>query len=408
MKLKTYQAASMSEALAQVKRDLGRDAVIVRTRTFRKGGFLGWIGGRSMWEITASQNANLLNKPAGTYVSQDAGVQGKTPVAAAPSQAPAPQAALSATPAAAAPTPRREVAVEPVSAQVTEIRRMMETLLALQSGQHGPATSTDLKDIRLQLIRQEVSEEVVDELIRELCLQLTGKELADGQLLRNKLMDLMVAKVITFDAAAAPWPQGRPKVAAFIGPTGVGKTTTIAKLAANFKIREGKKVGMITIDTFRIAAVDQLKIYAEIIDVPLQVVLTAGELRAAIDSMKDFDIILLDTAGRSQNDRLRIGQLSGFLKAAQPDEIHLVMAANSNRSAIISTLERFLQLGVNRIIMTKLDEATACGAVLNVAAVGKLPISYVTTGQDVPDDIHPADPAHLARCILEGSLYVNR
>ena len=413
MKLKTYQATTMAEALSQVKRDLGRDAVIVRTRTVRKGGFLGFFGGQPMWEITASQNANLLNKAAGSYVPQGAPTEGKTAVAMAPAPGPqpAPQAAQPA-PRAAAPAPqaapRHDMSAEPVSAQVAEIRRMMESLLAMQSGTHGPMTSTDLKDIRLQLLRQEVTEEVVDELVRDLCLQLTGKELADPQMLRSKLMDLMVAKVILLDPAATPAPVGRPKVQAFIGPTGVGKTTTIAKLAANYKIREGKKVGMITIDTFRIAAVDQLKIYAEIIDVPLQVVLTAGELKAAIESMKDFDIILLDTAGRSQNDRIRIGQLSGFLKAAQPDEIHLVMAATANRSAIISTLERFLQLGVNRIIMTKLDEATACGAVLNVAAVGKLPISYVTTGQDVPDDIQPADPAHLARCIMEGSLYVSR
>ncbi len=418
MKLKTYQATTMAEALTQVKRELGRDAVIVRTRTFRKGGFLGF-GGRPMWEITASENGSLPSKAAGVYVSQGASGEGKTPAAAQavmeaehaapPARKPAqPQPAPAAH--APSPAPRQEpsVCVEPVSAQVGEIRRMIETLLSMQSGTHGPATSTDLKDIRMQLVRQEVTEEVADELVRDLCLQLTGKELSDPQKLRDKLMDLMVAKVITLDVRTEPWPQGRPKVSAFIGPTGVGKTTTIAKLAANFKIREGKKVGMITIDTFRIAAVDQLKIYAEIIDVPLQVVLTAGELKAAIESMQDYDVILVDTAGRSQNDRIRIGQLSGFLKAAQPDEIHLVMAATANRSAIISTLERFLQLGVNRIIMTKLDEATACGAVLNVAAVGKLPISYVTTGQDVPDDIAPADPAHLARCIMEGSLYVNR
>jgi flagellar biosynthesis protein FlhF len=200
--------------------------------------------------------------------------------------------------------------------------------------------------------------------------------------------------------------EGGPRIAAFIGPTGVGKTTTIAKLAANFRIRRGKKVGMITIDTYRIAAVDQLKTYAELIDVPLHVVLTAGELRHAIDSLADCDLVLIDTAGRSQNDRLRLNQLAGFMKAAEPDDLHLVVAATSSRSTVVSTLERFMPLGANRIVMTKLDEAAALGAFLNVACVSKLPVSYVTTGQDVPDDISRPDPHRLAHCILEGSPYV--
>ena len=407
MKLKTYQAVSMSEALAQVKRELGRDAVIVHTRNFRKGRLLGLFGGRSMWEVTASANVNVPPRPMGRYVPAEDEAIEALEKASMRVETPALPTGLAGAAAMALPTGSVDANLQPVSAQMGEIRRLVEALLSMQAGEHGGEMPVELKSLRQQLIHQEVIEEVADEMVRELCLQLNGRQLADAELVRGKLIDMMASRVRTVDHAAQPVPQGRAKVAAFIGPTGVGKTTTIAKLAANFKIREGKKVGMITIDTYRIAAVDQLKIYAEIIDVPLQVVLTAGELRQAIDSMRDYDILLIDTAGRSQHDRLRLNQLLTFLKAAQPDEVHLVMAATANRSSIVSTLERFMQLGVNRIVMTKLDEATAFGAVLNVAAIGKLPISYVTTGQDVPDDIHPADPGRLARCIMEGSLYVN-
>jgi flagellar biosynthesis protein FlhF len=223
---------------------------------------------------------------------------------------------------------------------------------------------------------------------------------------RQKLQELIARRVMAAEPPAGKGRAGKARIAAFIGPTGVGKTTTIAKLAANFKIRERRKVGMVTIDTYRIAAVDQLKTYAELIEVPLHVVLTPGELCRAIDLLSDCDVVLIDTAGRSQNDRLRINQLSGFLRAAEADDVSLVLSATSSRSAVVSALERFVPLGVNGIVMTKLDEASALGSVLNVAAVSRLPIRYVTTGQDVPDDIFPADPARLAQCIMEGHPYV--
>jgi flagellar biosynthesis protein FlhF len=191
-------------------------------------------------------------------------------------------------------------------------------------------------------------------------------------------------------------------VIALIGPTGVGKTTTIAKLAANHKLHEGRKVGLITIDTYRIAAVDQLKAYADIIEVPLETVLTPGELQQAVRSMADMDVVLIDTAGRSPNNRMRLSQLRSFLAAGAPDEVHLVVSATSSRACAKGTLEHFCPLGVNRIILTKLDEAETFGVILTAASAGK-PLSYYTTGQDVPDDIACADSRRLAGMIVEES-----
>ena len=393
MNLKTYQAPSMSEALAQVKRELGRDAVIVRTRTVRGGWPWGWVSRRRLWEVTASGGAVPIE---GRYVPS-ADVSGRD--GARPEDRPAVKEPLPVAPAAGPDAPS-------IGEEVGRIRQMVEALLSLQNAARQKDGPVELKELRLQLARQEVSEELAEELLSDLAMQLTGGELAQGDFVKQTLAEMMARRVIADDPAARSPHPGRARVAAFIGPTGVGKTTTIAKLAANCRIRERRKVGMITIDTYRIAAVDQLKTYAELIEVPLHVVLTPGELCRAIDLLSDCDLILIDTAGRSQNDRLRLNQLSAFLKAAQPDDVNLVISTTSSRSSVLSTLERFLPLGVNGVVMTKLDEAGTLGSVLNVASLSKLPLRYVTTGQDVPDDIFPADPSRLARCIVEGASYV--
>jgi flagellar biosynthesis protein FlhF len=231
---------------------------------------------------------------------------------------------------------------------------------------------------------------------------MTGRQLAQPSLVRNRLVELISQRVTT--VAPAQWQSGKCRIISLIGPTGVGKTTTIAKLAASFKLRQGLKVGLITIDTYRIAAVDQLKTYAQIIEVPLRVVLSADELKTAIGEMQNLDVLLIDTAGRSQNDQPRLNQLRAFLDAACPDEVHLVVSATANRRCARATVEKFMPLGVGRVIVTKLDEAACFGTVLNIPIAGNVALSYVTTGQDVPDDIALADPRRLADCIIEGRL----
>jgi flagellar biosynthesis protein FlhF len=444
MNLKTYRAPTMSEAISQVKQELGRDAVIVRTRNVRKRGIFGWLSPRKLWEVTASCGAEPPRGPAvlddGGDVDLAAAMADFSPDDSPDQSPPSPPLAgagryvateadaisLAGAPDDGEPVPAKAIHATPplafnsVSEEVGRIRQIVEALLTMQNAAPLAAASapdaspaatraaapSPLKELRLQMLRQEVGEELAEELLSELSLQLTGRQLVQPGMVRQRLQDLMARRVMTGEPAAAKGATGRARVCAFIGPTGVGKTTTIAKLAANFRIRERKKVGMVTIDTYRIAAVDQLKTYAELIEVPLHVVLTPGELCRALDLMSDCDVVLIDTAGRSQNDRLRLNQLGAFLRAAEPDDISLVVSATSSRSALVSTLERFLPLGVSGVVMTKLDEATALGSVLNVAAASRLPIRYVTTGQDVPDDISPADPRRLARCIVEGAPYV--
>jgi flagellar biosynthesis protein FlhF len=200
-------------------------------------------------------------------------------------------------------------------------------------------------------------------------------------------------------------PDDRPLTIALIGPTGVGKTTTLAKLAASFKLRHGKKVGLITSDTYRIAAVDQLRTYANIIGLPLEVAITPTEMRHALHALRENDVILIDTAGRSQNDAGRIQELKQFINAANPHEVHLVLSSTAGEKVLLNEAEAFAEVGVHKIMLTKLDEAVSFGMLINVIRqVGKQ-LSFVTTGQEVPKHLEVGRADRIAELVLGGQLH---
>jgi flagellar biosynthesis protein FlhF len=157
---------------------------------------------------------------------------------------------------------------------------------------------------------------------------------------------------------------------------------------------------LITIDTYRIAAIDQLRKYAEILGSPLRAIGTPEELSEAITSMSDCQFVLIDTAGRSPNDALKLSELKTFLAAARPDEVHLVLSSTASQQCVELAVARFADVRVDKIIFTKLDEAAHLGVVLNVVHKVNKKLSYVTTGQDVPDDIEIGRGRNLARMIL--------
>jgi flagellar biosynthesis protein FlhF len=160
-------------------------------------------------------------------------------------------------------------------------------------------------------------------------------------------------------------------------------------------------VGLITVDTYRIAAVEQLRTYADIIDLPMHVVATPSEMRETVKQMSHLDLILLDTAGRSPKDEVRIQELKAFLGEAGADEVHLVLSSVAASRTLEQTAERFAAIGATAMILTKLDETDGLGNVLSLARSSGLPLSYLTDGQNVPDDIQTADGRQIARMILE-------
>jgi len=263
-----------------------------------------------------------------------------------------------------------------------------------------PGLSDPLMDEYLNLLKQEVTEELAEEVIEQARSRLNEEQALDSEVVHHEVMGVVGRMLPVEKQVEAPERQeGRPRVIALIGPTGVGKTTTVAKLAATFRLKQQKKVGLITLDTYRIAAVDQLQTYANIIGVPLRVVTTTEELTEAIDSFSGCDAVLIDTAGRSQRDDPRLDHLRGLLDAAEPDEVHLVLSSNSSMSVMLETAEWFSRVRADRILFTKLDEAVSFGVLLNVARRVNKRLSYVTTGQEVPHQIEPSSADRLAALV---------
>lgn len=194
----------------------------------------------------------------------------------------------------------------------------------------------------------------------------------------------------------------RPHVISLVGPTGTGKTTTIAKLAASYALRRGLRVGLITTDTFRIAAVDQLRTYADIVGLPLEVADGEQGLRGACAKFADRDVILIDTAGRGHADCDRVDELARLVRVASPHETHLVLSSTARGETLVAQAESFSRVGVNRVVVAKLDETVGFGVLLG--ALGRIgrPVSWLTTGQHVPDDIEPARSERLADLVLGG------
>ena len=199
--------------------------------------------------------------------------------------------------------------------------------------------------------------------------------------------------------------EGGAKYLFFIGPTGVGKTTTIAKIASMLKMDQKKKIALMTADTYRIAAVEQLTTYANILDIPLHVVYSPEEVKEAKERLKDYDIVLVDTAGRSYKNREQRDDLERLLNSVPPQEreVFLVLSATTKYYDLLRITENYLQITDYALIFTKLDETSSIGNLLNIHMKTGAPLSYATFGQNVPDDISVIDPQNIAKQLLGGS-----
>ena len=245
------------------------------------------------------------------------------------------------------------------------------------------------------------AQEVTDRVMQDMISKLNGTEILAP---RNSLkavsaLEKFIRKAIRVANGITLY-SNRPKVVALIGPTGVGKTTTLAKIAARFVLEQGARVALITADTYRISAVEQLKTYSDILGLPLEIVYNPDALKKAIDKHKDKQLILIDTAGRSQYNEYQMKELSGLLSIDADIEKHLVMSATTKTSDGMELLENFSICQPDRVIFTKVDETGTHGIILNILHRRKVALSYVTNGQSVPDDIEPASVERLAELLL--------
>ncbi|MCI5603483.1 MAG: flagellar biosynthesis protein FlhF [Clostridiales bacterium] len=254
-----------------------------------------------------------------------------------------------------------------------------------------------------QLLENEVDEKYINQIISEI----------ESSLKKESNLDTILALVYQKIVLKLGSPveisleDKKTKVAFFVGPTGVGKTTTIAKIASMFKLDKEAKVAMITSDTYRIAAVEQLRTYANILDVPLQVVYTLDELNDAIDKFKEYDLILIDTAGRSHKNEEQCMEMLHFVNdCVIPEdctkEVFIVLSASTKYKDLENIIDVYGEIGDYNLIFTKLDETSAFGNILNIKLKTGVNLSYVTSGQVVPDDISLIDAQKMAKSLLGG------
>jgi flagellar biosynthesis protein FlhF len=391
MDVRTYRAKSMQEALDMVRSDLGPKAAVLQTRDVRTGGLFRLMPGMRRVEVTASTSVNVPSRMPrrtriGLDLSQAAGLDLSTPPEFAPATA-APEAQEA-----------RSAFRDELKGRLTDLHSMVEDLRRRSQRLAPSDLPGSLFTVFTDLIEAGVSEDLARELVERVQVDAAGEELADPTLIKARLARMVEQELVVSGPLQVQ--PGRRRLVALVGPTGVGKTTTIAKLAATFRLRQKYKVGLITVDTYRVAAVEQLGTYADIIDLPMSVVSTPREMREAVAGMSHLDLILMDTAGRSPRDEVKIQELKSMLAEASADEVHLVLSSAAGAATLVRTAEQFAAAGTTGLLLTKLDEVANFGNLLPLIRSSRLPLSYVTDGQNVPDDIKPANSRRLARMVL--------
>ena len=381
--IKTYRAKSLQEALQMVRLELGPETTVLQTRELPTAWWSRMAGGRQ-YEIEARQavpgqgsvSLNLRRRP--SPFNGLGGTTSSTKVPRADSQ------------------DHRERMRGGLDRLEQSGPTGLEQLLA-QPPRKREATGP-VFDLLAELLDAGVSESVARELIAEVRQTAADTDLNDLGQLRGKLQE-QLEKQLQTSGPIRLTPEKR-RVVALVGPTGVGKTTTIAKLAANLRLKDKLRVGLITLDTYRIAAVDQLRTYAEIIDLPMEVVSTPQEMRDAVVRLSEQDIVFIDTARRSPHDEIQLQELKAMLQEARVDEVHLVLSAVGATSHLTKTVNCFESIGTTALLFTKLDEASGLGNLVPLVRSVGLPLSYLGCGQSVPDDIVVAERAKLAAVLL--------
>lgn len=418
MIIKKFTAQTMTEALAKVRGELGTDAIILSTRTQKRGGVLDLVG-KSLVEVTAAvdetparDSGRKSTPPARPVTPPEAGLYPpERPVSYTPPARPAapmpgtraPEPSRRGTPPegmAAVRNPAGTPDIDHIFEDIRELKRSVKVLADSASTGTMDGLPANLRTLLAAMQRSGMDDRISKRLIRQLLNELTGTELADPRVISRKTAELLLTGI--GGVAPITLTGRKPKVVAFAGATGSGKTTTIAKIAADFTLNQGKRVAVLTTDTKRVDAVGQLKAYCRIINIPLAIAYTPDDLAGIAPKLARSDLILVDTPGSGPTDRPQMQEMEEFVTRLAPQEVHLVMSVTTSLIEMKRIAENFEALRPNRIAFTKLDETDLFGTMLSFAVFSKKPLSYTTFGQNVPGDFSAANPKDLIRRMLEG------
>ena len=357
MRIKKFTANNYSIALREVKEELGEDALILSTRSIKPPTPTAGRKGATRVEITAA-------------------VEYASPIIT-------PQA-----------SDMHEIKASPETGDA-ELKSLIFNLLSQTDQVRSLGLSSHQIDTYSHLIDNGLDKKLASKILQK-ALEQNPQQSGDYD--KEPVMNLM-KKVLPCKGEIDLNGYG-PKMVAFVGPTGVGKTTTIAKIAAEYALRRGQKVALVSLDTYRLGAIDQLRIYGEIMEVPFEVAGGKEDLRRIVASHSDKDLILIDTTGRSHQDKDYSGQLKEIFDAVGGVEIHLVLSVTAQEKLFTATYHQFSPIGVDRVLFTKLDEGLSFGSLFNFSVRNRLPISYFTSGQRVPEDLEVARPDRVISLIF--------
>lgn len=437
MRVKRYIAASVNEAVEKIRKELGNNAMILDTKKVKTKGFLGFFR-EIRYEVIAAIDDDLPSK--------DLPKEPPNPKNAEPTKENAQTTFTSDREGAHNPllTTKRvtfsgQAASEPISENeegkrrrkkqtetkrqgevknqepldntaisenpwqeqvLKEMKEMRSLIRSWVVTQSDPSSLPELYQPYYQhLIRQDVEEEVVLHLFTNLMENspLPSSEKEALMNVKRQLNEWMTPHIIE---GIDP----KTRLVQIVGPTGVGKTTTIAKLASKYILERKKRVAFITSDTYRIAAIDQLKTYANILNIPMEVVFSSQDLTQSLQRLSPYELIFMDTAGRNYRDRRYLEEMKSLITSALPTETYLVVSLSGKEKDAKELVEEFLNLGVRKIIFTKLDETSTYGMILNLAYRYPILFSYITNGQSVPDDLLLVTPDQFADLLLKGGV----
>ena len=334
----------MNEAMVRIRYELGSEAIIVSQRKIKQKGILGAFKKKKI-EVTAAAD-DRTKRIQETIVKK-----------------------------------------EQIEKELSDLKSVVENLVNQKA--KAKNTSATRSKSKQKLAENDIPIEIIEDI---------NKRINEGKKISPKNLVLETRKIIkemlrTCDDSGS-------KIQVLVGPTGVGKTTTIAKLAGLYSLYRNKKVGLITIDTYRIGAVEQLKTYAEILGVPFGVVISIKDIPQVLKKMSDCDIIFIDTTGRNSKNIMQISETKKFVELFKADRVHLVLSMTTKQKDLKKIIQNYKILKFNSLILTKVDETEVYGSILTSAYYSNVPISYVTTGQSVPEDIEEANNDKLINLVL--------
>lgn len=363
MKIKKYVANTMPEAMKKIRHDLGPDAVILNSKEIRQGGFLGLFKKKKI-EVIAALDNQPLNEPS----THEERIENITPIL-------------------------QEHSLETnVLDELKEIKQMMA--LQMPKQEYEPEFEVVYQHLLQQEVEHDVAKQLMDPVVKKF-------EHTPDPAIRDIYQ--AVKEEIEKRLSGLTRQGAGMRIIQFVGPTGVGKTTTLAKIAAHSMLKEQKKVAFITADTYRIAAIEQLKTYARILDVPIEVAYSIQDFNQLVMKFAHYDLILVDTAGRNYRDPKYVKQL--FSQLNQDMKTYIVLSLTAKPKDIMDIYQQFDHIPNKEVIFTKVDETRQYGSMLNIALTHHIPIAYITNGQNVPDDIVIPSSQQISDLIIGRDLF---